>query len=121
LYRSKAAGKNRITLAQGERRRHPRMPASHKVLISAEAGPRKTARARNMSATGLLVTLKQPLPVGRPVNLVIRPESGAPLTIAGEVVRSTRARKGGSHEVAVRLKADAKTRNLILFPRPAAS
>jgi hypothetical protein len=36
-------------------------------------------------------------------------------------VRSTRAGKGGSHEVAVRLKADAKTRNLILFPRPAAS
>jgi diguanylate cyclase (GGDEF)-like protein len=122
LYRSKAAGKNRITLAQGERRRHPRAPASHKVLLSTGAGPREAALAKNISATGLLVSLKQPLPVGRNVNLVIRPESGAPLSVEGEVVRSTRARKGATHEVAVRLKADpAKTRNLILFPKPAAS
>jgi diguanylate cyclase (GGDEF)-like protein len=122
LYRSKAAGKNRITLAQGERRRHPRVPASHKVLLSTEAGRRGAVRAKNISATGLLVSLKQPLPVGRSVNLVIRPESGAPLSVEGEVVRSTRAAKGATHEVAVRLKADpAKTRNLLLFPKPAVS
>lgn len=122
LYRSKAAGKNRITLAQGERRRHPRVPASHEVLLSTEAGPRGAARAKNISATGLLVSLKQPLPVGRSVNLEIRPEAGDPLSVEGEVVRSTRAGKGATHEVAVRLKADlANTRNLLLFPKPAAS
>jgi hypothetical protein len=120
LYRSKAGGKNRITLAQGERRRHPRVPARHKVVLSPETGRSATARAMNVSATGLLVSLKHPLPVGHRVSLVIRPERGAPLRIEGEVVRSTRAPRSTTHEVAVRLKADpARTRNLIPFPRPA--
>jgi hypothetical protein len=120
LYRSKAGGKNRITLARGERRRHPRVPVRHKVVLSPQEGKRATARAMNVSATGLLVSLKHPLPVGHRVSLVIRPEAGAPLRIEGEVVRSTRAGKGAAHEVAVRLKADpARTRNLIAFPRPA--
>jgi diguanylate cyclase (GGDEF)-like protein len=122
LYRSKAAGKNRITLAQGERRRHPRVAATHKVLLSTKSGRGHAGRAKNVSATGVLVSANRPLPVGRAVNVVIRPPSGAPLRIEGEVVRSTRARKGATHEVAVRLKAgSAKTRNLLLFPRRAAA
>jgi diguanylate cyclase (GGDEF)-like protein len=122
LYRSKAAGKNRITLAQGERRRHPRMAAAHKVVLSTEAGRGHAGRAKNVSANGVLVSASHPLPVGRAVNLVIRPPSGAPVRVEGEVVRSTRAAKGASHEVAVRLKGrSAKTRNLLLFPKPRAS
>lgn len=121
LYRSKAAGKNRVTLVHGERRRHPRVAASHKVLLYPERGAHAATRARNVSATGLLVALRRPLPVGSSVNLVIRPDSGSPLEVQGEVVRSTRAAgKGASYEVGVHLLGDpSRTRNLILFPRAA--
>jgi diguanylate cyclase (GGDEF)-like protein len=121
LYRSKAAGKNRVTLVRGERRRHARIAASHKVLLSAEDVSRAAARAKNVSEGGLLVSLRQPLPVGSTVNLVIRPDDErSPLQVQGEVVRSTRVAKGSSYELGVRLVGDsAKARNLVLFPRQA--
>jgi hypothetical protein len=96
--------------------------ATHKVLLSTESGRGHAGRAKNVSANGVLVSANHPLPVGRAVNLLIRTRSGAPVRIEGEVVRSTRAGKRGTHEVAVRLKASAaKTRNLLLFPKRTAS
>ena len=100
LYRSKAEGKNRITLAQPERRRHERLPADHAVRI--EAPPVGDARARNVSKGGLLVSLDRDVPVGSHVSLVIRPGAGAPLAMSGEVVRIEKG-KEAPFDVAVRL------------------
>jgi diguanylate cyclase (GGDEF)-like protein len=62
LYRSKADGKNRITMVGSERRRHLRVPVSHPVLLRAgrggaagERGSRRRAsiRDRRASARGI--------------------------------------------------------------------
>jgi diguanylate cyclase (GGDEF)-like protein len=100
LYRSKAAGKNRITLAQPERRRHERLPADHAVSISTP--PVGDAQARNVSKGGLLVSLDRDVPVGSHVSLVIRPGGGSPLAMSGEVVRIEKGREK-AFDVAVRL------------------
>lgn len=121
LYRSKAAGKNRVTLLRGERRRHRRIAASHKLLLSADDVSQGPARAKNVSEGGLLVSARQPLAVGSSVSLEIRADDRAPLQVQGEVVRSTRvAAKGSAYELGVRLVGEsARTRNLLLFPREA--
>ena len=91
LYRSKAAGKNRITLAQGERRRHRRVPASQPLTVSARAGRRAVARAKNVSEGGLLLSLRDPLPIGSQVGLVIQTSDGQQMGLRGEVVRVDKA------------------------------
>ncbi len=101
LYRSKAEGKNRITLAQPERRRHERLIAEHPVTIEAETLA-KEALARNVSRGGLLVSLDREVPVGSHVSVLIRPGSGTPLAMSGEVVRSAASGESG-FDVAVRL------------------
>jgi diguanylate cyclase (GGDEF)-like protein len=100
LYRSKAAGKNRITLAQPERRRHERLPADHPVTL--EAPLAGDARARNVSKGGVLLSLDRGVPVGSRVSLVIRPGAGQPLALSGEVVRVEKGASAG-FDVAVRL------------------
>lgn len=100
LYRSKAAGKNRITLAQPERRRHERLPADHPVTL--EAPVSGDARARNLSKSGMLVSLDRNVPVGSHVSLVIRPDGRQALAMSGEVVRVERG-PGAAFDVAVRL------------------
>ena len=96
LYRSKADGKNRVTLVGGERRRHPRIAISHRVTVNAE-GRRAAARGRNLSEGGLLVSLDEPLPVGSPLDLTVRPKGAAPVALHGEVVRIER--RGGEGRV----------------------
>ena len=86
LYRAKAGGKNRIVLATGERRRHLRVPADHSVTLGAP-GRRTAARAKNVSAGGVLLSLKKPVEVGRGVSLVIRTPGAAAVGLRGEVVR----------------------------------
>lgn len=108
LYRSKAAGKNRITLARGERREHPRIPVKHPVTFVTEAGPRSAARARDVSAGGLLVSLRQRVPVGARVSLIVRPPSGRAIGLRGEVVRVTRRSRKALFEVGVRLDTTAR-------------
>jgi diguanylate cyclase (GGDEF)-like protein len=100
LYRSKAEGKNRITLIEGERRRHRRLPSTEKVTV--EAGSARKARARNFSEGGFLVNLKEPVPVGTPINIVIHPEDSPATALRGQVVRITPG-KGKQFDVGVRL------------------
>jgi len=100
LYRSKAEGKNRITLAQPERRRHERLPTDHEVTL--EAPVIGDARARNVSKGGLLVSLDRNIPVGSRVSLVIRAAAGPPVAMRGEVVRVDKGAEAG-FDVAVRL------------------
>jgi diguanylate cyclase (GGDEF)-like protein len=86
LYRAKADGKNRITTVVGERRRHLRVPVSHPLLLRARS-TRRAAKAKNVSAGGLLVSLREPVPVGSTVTLVIRPAAAESMALRGVVVR----------------------------------
>jgi diguanylate cyclase (GGDEF)-like protein len=119
LYRSKAEGKNRITLIDGERRRHLRVAVNHRVTLEGEGAAAKlSARAKNVSESGLLVSLKEPVPVGSQLNVVIHPHGGVPLGMHGQVVRVT---PGGEHEqgvfdVGVKLNGDG-SKNLLVVGR----
>jgi diguanylate cyclase (GGDEF)-like protein len=104
LYRSKAAGKNQITLAQPERRRFERLAADQVVELKGEA-LETAARARNVSRGGLLVSLDHDVPVGSGVRLTIRPAVGEALAVRGEVVRVEKAEDKPGYEVAVRLES----------------
>jgi diguanylate cyclase (GGDEF)-like protein len=119
LYQAKAEGKNRITLAFGERRRHLRVPTNHAATISAWVGRRAAARVKNVSEGGLLVNLKEPVPLGSKVSLVIRPAGCPPIGLRGDVVRvdEARARGGTSYLIGVRLRTDASQARALLVLR----
>jgi len=102
LYRSKAAGKNRITLAKGERREHRRLPPTTPVHVGAAGDKAALALAKNVSAGGVLVSLKRPVAVGSQVSVVLRSNGQRPTDIRGEVVRVTPAARRGSFDVGVR-------------------
>jgi diguanylate cyclase (GGDEF)-like protein len=90
LYGAKAAGKNRILLPQGERRRFRRQISPQGVTIGTRAG-RAPARVKNVSEGGLLVSLREAVPLGSAVSLTIeRAGGGTPVGLRGEVVRVER-------------------------------
>jgi diguanylate cyclase (GGDEF)-like protein len=85
LYRAKAAGKNQVLLAQGERRRHRRIAAMPRVKISTAEGPAPVL-VKNVSEGGLLVSLRREVPLGSTVSLVIEAPDADPVGLRGEVV-----------------------------------
>ena len=89
LYGAKAAGKNRILLPQGERRRFRRQISPQGVTIGMRAG-RAPARVKNVSEGGLLVSLREAVPLGSAVSLTIERTGGTPVGLRGEVVRVER-------------------------------
>jgi len=89
LYGAKAAGKNRILLPQGERRRFRRLPAPQRVTL-ATAATRAPANVKNLSDGGLLVSLRQTVAIGSAVSLTIERTDAAPVDLRGEVVRVER-------------------------------
>ena len=89
LYGAKAAGKNRILLPQGERRRFRRQISPQGVTIGTRAG-RAPARVKNFSEGGLLVSLREAVPLGSAVSLTIERTGGTPVGLRGEVVRVER-------------------------------
>jgi len=91
LYRAKAEGKNRITLAvaQGERRRHRRLPARHGVTLATSEGS-ADARAKNVSDGGLLVNLRRAVPVGSQISLLIHSPDASTVGLRGEVIHVER-------------------------------
>jgi len=89
LYGAKAAGKNRILLPQGERRRFRRQISPQGVTIGTRAG-RAPARVKNVSEGGLLVSLREAVPLGSAVSLTIERTGGTPVGLRGEVVRVER-------------------------------
>jgi diguanylate cyclase (GGDEF)-like protein len=109
LYRSKADGKNRMTVVGGERRRHVRLRVAHPATVTAKVGERaRRAEARNVSEGGLLLSLRQPLPLGSHVTVVVRPADSGPLAIRGEVVRSVSSTSAkGRFDVGVRLLGES--------------
>jgi diguanylate cyclase (GGDEF)-like protein len=118
LYRSKAGGKNRITITQGERRRHARVPAAHPLTLSAREGRRALARAKNVSEGGLLLSLREPLPVGAKVSLAVRSDGGHAEALRGEVVRVDRtADNEARFDIGIRLLAEKPEIVAALRPR----
>jgi two-component system cell cycle response regulator len=85
LYRAKAAGKNQVLLARGERRRHRRVPARPSVRVSTPEGS-APARVKNLSEGGLLVSLRREVPMGSTVSLRIEAPNAEPVGYRGEVV-----------------------------------
>ena len=79
---------------------------SHPLLLRARS-TRRAARAKNVSAGGLLVSLRGPVPVGSNVTLVIRSAGGASMALRGLVVRVEKAGADGGrpYEIGVRLAA----------------
>ena len=117
LYTSKAAGKNRITLTQGERRRHLRVPASHPLTLSSRPGRKAVARAKNVSEGGLLLSLRDPIPVGSKVSLVVRAGDGPPMSLQGEVVRLDKtADREARYDVGIRLLGERAEVLTVLRP-----
>ena len=117
LYRSKADGKNRITLASGERRQHLRIPASTRVTLDGERVPKVAARARNVSETGLLVALKRSVPVGSNLNLLIQSPTGS-MPARAEVVRVEPPRNDESmYQLGLRIQGNPD-KGLLVLGRP---
>ena len=85
LYRAKAAGKNQVLLAQGERRRHRRVAATPRVRLSTAEGPAPVL-VKNVSDGGLLVSLRHKVPMGSTVSLLIESPGAEPVGLRGEVV-----------------------------------
>ena len=105
LYAAKAAGKNRILLPQGERRRHRRLPPRTRVSVDAAGGPAPVAAAvKNVSEGGMLVSLRAAVPVGSTVRLQIESPGREPVGLTGEVVRVERVPGGDepAYDVGVR-------------------
>jgi len=103
LYAAKAAGKNRIVLPPPDRRRNRRMPRSERVTLSA-GGRARAAEVKNVSDGGLLVSLREPVPIGAAVTLVIE-RTGAPsFDLRGQVVRVERVvgQTDAAYDVGVR-------------------
>lgn len=94
LYRSKRAGKNRITLFSENRRRHLRVAqvADMEIipLSTDNGGGVIRGRSLNLSTTGMLFSTDAPLPVGGKVQIKIRlePETESHLMLIGKVVRT---------------------------------
>jgi diguanylate cyclase (GGDEF)-like protein len=89
LYRAKAAGKNRVLLAQGERRRHRRSASAREVSLATGEG-QAPARVKNVSDGGLLVSLRQEVAMGSAVQLLIESPGGKSVGLRGEVVHIER-------------------------------
>ena len=113
LYRSKADGKNRITLASGERRRHTRIPMTHRATIGG-ASRKIAARTKNVSESGLLLSLKKPMPIGSDLQLVVHPERGESMGLRGEVVRVQADAEQAFYDVGLRLQGDPTQMRLVV-------
>ena len=105
LYRAKADGKNRVTLAGRERRRHRRVRIRQPLTIAPDGLRARRAVMCNLSEDGMLLSLRQPLPLGSQVSLTMRPPGAPSLGLRGEVVRVMPASTSpdGRYDVGVRL------------------
>jgi diguanylate cyclase (GGDEF)-like protein len=117
LYRSKANGKNRVTLMDGERRRHSRVTVRHSVTLGRDGRPR-SGRALNLSEGGLLLSVKEPVPVGTPITVTLRPAGLPAMALRGEVVRCLKdPANRGRYELGIRLTNDPLHREALVVLR----
>jgi len=118
LYEAKAAGKNRILLPHGERRRFRRLAAPPRVTLGTGAA-RAAVAVKNLSEGGLLVSLRDAVPVGSSVSLTIERADDTPVGLRGEVVRVERVpgEAEPAFDVGVRFLDPAEARAVIAPPR----
>jgi hypothetical protein len=64
-----------------------------------------------------LLSVREPVPVGAGVSLEVRPTSGSPLDLHGEVVRVVPSGEPGSYDVGVRVQGNG-ARTLLMLDRP---
>jgi len=109
LYRAKADGKNRVTLVGRERRRHRRVPIRQPLTVAPAGARARRAVLCNVSEDGLLLSLRQPLPLGSHISLTMSPPGAPSLGLEGEVVRVTPATTSpaGRFDVGVRLVGES--------------
>jgi diguanylate cyclase (GGDEF)-like protein len=118
LYEAKAAGKNRILLPHGERRRFRRLAAPPRVTLGTGAA-RAPVSVKNLSEGGLLVSLREAVPVGSSVSLTIERAEAAPVGLRGEVVRVERVpgEAEPAFDVGVRFLDPAEASTVLAPPR----
>jgi diguanylate cyclase (GGDEF)-like protein len=118
LYRAKADGKNRVTLVGRERRRHRRVPLRQPLTIAPAGARARRAVLCNLSEDGMLLSLRQPLPLGSQISLTMRPPGAPSLGLRGEVVRVTPATTSpeGRFDVGVRLTGDSASLRRMVTP-----
>jgi len=118
LYEAKAAGKNRILLPHGERRRFRRLAAPPRVTLRTGPG-RAPVSVKNLSEGGLLVSLREAVAVGSSVSLTIERTEAAPVGLRGEVVRVERVPGEAEpvFDVGVRFLDPAEAEALLAPPR----
>jgi diguanylate cyclase (GGDEF)-like protein len=112
LYRSKDAGKNRVTLHADEKRNYPRFGARKTLafrLAEEGDGGELTSQTKNLSQSGALVESHVPLRVGMELELVIkRPDQDYPLK--GRVVRLEEVNQetGNRYDVGIAFLAESE-------------
>ncbi|HEY7509781.1 MAG TPA: GGDEF domain-containing protein [Vicinamibacteria bacterium] len=109
LYRAKADGKNRVTLAGRERRRYRRVRLRQPLTVAPEGLRARRAVMCNLSEEGMLLSLRQPLPLGSRISLTMRPPGAPSVGLRGEVVRVMPATTSpdGRYDVGVRLLGES--------------
>jgi hypothetical protein len=101
----------------GERRRHARMAVRHDVTVGRNGRPR-AARTLNLSEGGVLVSVKESVPVGTPITVTLRPRGAAPMALRGEVVRCQKDHATrGRFELGIRLANDPLHREALVVLR----
>jgi diguanylate cyclase (GGDEF)-like protein len=118
LYRAKADGKNRVTIVGRERRRHRRVPLRQPLTVAPAGARARRAVLCNLSEDGLLLSLRQPLPLGSRVTLTMRPPGAPAVALRGDVVRVTPASTSpdGRYDVGVRLVGENTGLRRIVAP-----
>ncbi len=116
LYAAKAAGKNRIALPPADRRRHRRQARAERITLSA-GGRARVAQVKNRSEGGLLVSLREPVPLGSAVTIVIDRRGASTVDLRGEVVRVERVSGEAAYDVGVRFVESRKAEVRTLRPR----
>jgi diguanylate cyclase (GGDEF)-like protein len=119
LYRSKAEGKNRMTMTDPNRRRHDRWEVTLPVQMTLGHDRALDGRTLNISENGMLLAAPEPVEVGRRVQLSVQLQDARVLALRGQVVRSTRAANAATaYQLGMRLLSDpARNRELILCGR----
>lgn len=70
----------------GERREHPRVPASLAGEVETDAGRASIAITRDLSTSGVLILSRMELAIGSPVTFKVMFKNPA-VTLSGKVVR----------------------------------
>lgn len=93
------------------------MSAGEPVRLGAGGGRASAAKAQNVSAGGVLVSLKEKVAVGSKVSVVLKDTAAKPMDLQGEVVHVTPGKKLGAYDVGVRFVSSGRGASGATRPR----